>query len=609
MRHLLGLTLLGLLVPGMAPAQEAKPALEAKQAPEALLSARTQLYVRWDGIDAHKEAHAKTALGKMLQGDMGTFVTGLFGQMQEGLGTLLTVEQLLGGAAPEKLQQMQADAAEAAKLLPLIGQTGFIVAGELRALEPPDMDLTIILPNAGAKSKQLFGAIRLLVNLNKGEVKEHKVGKRTLSHLKVPPDVPVHLTWWQEGPHAIVNISTENPEALARRLDDPKRARLADNALFKRTSGFKDFETSARAFVDVESLIKQANTRGPEVKQLLDDLGMASLKNLVLYSGFSGESERGLLELEVPGPKKGILGLFRGRTFQLADLPPLPPDVVSWNMTSLDPGTFFDVAMQSVEAVTRVVAPDFVPTAKGLPALINIALGIDLRKDLLGSLDDRFVGYTSPSEGPLTMGQVYLFKVKDADKVKESLEQVIKAISRLGVGDIALKKRTYHGVEVREVRVKQQGFFFVPTYAIHKGYLCLSLYPQPVHGYILRANGEMPGWKPSQKVQALLDEMPKEAVSISYSDPRPTIKQLLALAPTIGGLVTTFVPETSFQIGTIPNAQEACLHLFPNVSVATTTDKMVRLESRSSLPLPFDLSGVDTYAIFFLFASVGRFAF
>ena len=105
-----------------------------------------------------------------------------------------------------------------------------------------------------------------------------------------------------------------------------------------------------------------------------------------------------------------------------------------------------------------------------------------------------------------------------------------------------------------------------------------------------------------------MDELPKDAVSISYSDPRPSIKQLLSLGPTIGGLITSFYPETSFQIGTIPNAQEATRYLFPNVAVGTVDDKGVRLESRSSLPLPFDISGADTYGLFFLFATVGRFA-
>src|SRR6516162_7148416 len=46
----------------------------AEDPPEQLLPATAQLYLRWDGIDAHKDAYRKTALGKMLAGDTGTFI-------------------------------------------------------------------------------------------------------------------------------------------------------------------------------------------------------------------------------------------------------------------------------------------------------------------------------------------------------------------------------------------------------------------------------------------------------------------------------------------------------------------------------------------------------
>jgi len=597
-RYLLGTTLLTvLLLPVMARAQET---------PEQLLSAGTQFYVRWDGVTAHKADHAKTALGKMLAGDMGVFLKGLFGQVQEGLGTLLTVEQLLGGVPPEKLQQLQADSAEAAKLLPLLGDHGFILAGEVRNLEPFDGDLFVILPNLGEKAKPLVASLRLIVNLAKGKIKEHKFGTRVVSHVAGDEEFPAHLGWWVESGHGIIHIGAKPPEAMMKHWDDKSRARLTDNVLYKRIKEFKQFTTSARAFVDVTSLVKLAKTRGPEVVKLIDELGVNGLKSLTLYSGFAGEAERGLLELEMPGPRKGILGLFRGKAFKLSDVPPLPPDVVSWSMASFDPATFYDVALQTAEAVTRVIAPDNVNAVKGVATIVNVALGLDLRDDLLSALDDQVLGYTSPSEGPLTLGQVVMFKVKNADKVKESLEQIVKAIARLGNFDIQLKKRTYRGVEMREVRVRQQGFVFVPSYAIHKGWLCVALFPQPIQGYIARANGDMAAWKPSPKVKALLDELPKEAVSFSYSDPRPTMTQVLSLGPILGGTVASFNPETSFEPSTIPNAQEVTRFLFPNVSVGTADDKFVRLESRASLPLPFDLAGIDTYGIFVLI-SFGRF--
>src|SRR5205823_5358209 len=144
--------------------------------------------------------------------------------------------------------------------------------------------------------------------------------------------------------------------------------------------------------------------------------------------------------------------------------------------------------------------------------------------------------------------------------------------------EVTLKKRTYHGVELREVRVKAQGFFFVPTYAIHKGWLVISLFPQPVHGYILRAEGEMASWKPSSRVQAAFDKLDKEFMSVSYSDPRPSLQTLWSVAPTIGGLVNSFSPELNFDVGSLPNAQEATRHLFPNVSVTTDDGKMIRTD-------------------------------
>src|SRR4051812_33261145 len=98
--------------------------VRAQDAPERLLPAGAQVYLRWDGLEAHRTAYAKTALGKMMAGDTGQFVSTVFNQVQDGLSSVLTVEQLLRGEKPEVLQKRQADAAEAAKLLGQVGQSG-----------------------------------------------------------------------------------------------------------------------------------------------------------------------------------------------------------------------------------------------------------------------------------------------------------------------------------------------------------------------------------------------------------------------------------------------------------------------------------------------------
>ena len=96
------------------------------------------------------------------------------------------------------------------------------------------------------------------------------------------------------------------------------------------------------------------------------------------------------------------------------------------------------------------------------------------------------------AEGPFTLGQTFLVKVKNPDKLHAALDQAIKAIGQATGADVSVKKKKYRGVELREVHVHQQGFFFLPTYAMHDGWLVLGYYPQNVQGYILRATGEVP---------------------------------------------------------------------------------------------------------------------
>jgi hypothetical protein len=593
MRSRLALVMCVLFWPLAAPAAEP---------PERLLSAGTQVYLRWDGIDAHQEAYARTALGKVLQGETGTFLTKVFEQVQEGLGTLLTVEQLLGGANPEELRKMEADAAEAGKLLRLIGKHGFILAIELQSVEPPRGQVTLILPGVGPKPAPLFGVLRLAAGLSKQKINTQKINGRSVSSLMLPP---LTLAWWAEGDDAVLRLGLGPVQAV---VQEPK-AQLVDQPLFKRVQSFDRFPTGARGFVDIAGLVKHARGRGKEVDKLLDDLGINSLKSIVLYSGFDGDSERGLVEVDIPGPRKGIFRLLQGKQFQLADVPPIPPDVVSWSMSNFNLAQGYDAAVEIARQVTRIVEPDSVKEIDAALQRVNATLGIDLRKDLLGSLGDRYMEYNSPSEGPFTLGYTILLEVRDAEKLDAALQQVIKTLANLANGQVQIKKRTYRGATLREVHVRQQGFFFIPTYAIHKGktgtWLAVSFFPQPVKGFIARSRGELEAWKPSPRVQRSLKSLPDRYIAITYNDPRPTINQVFSVAPIIGGLINSLNPEINLDVGSMPTAQEVTRHLFPNVSVVSDDGQTLRLESRESLALPMDLVGLDTYTLFILYGLAG----
>jgi hypothetical protein len=117
-------------------------------------------------------------------------------------------------------------------------------------------------------------------------------------------------------------------------------------------------------------------------------------------------------------------------------------------------------------------------------------------------------------------------------------------------------------------------------------------YPQSAYGFILRSNGELPVWKADAKLTKALAAFPKEFTAISISDPRPTVKTVLSIAPTVMTLANSFMPNLVpgapiFDVGTIPHAQDAVRHLFPNITITTDDGKKIRSETRASLELPF----------------------
>jgi hypothetical protein len=563
----------------------------AADPPEHLLPATAQVYLRWDGVEAHRAAYEKTALGKTFQGDTGKFVASVFDQLQEFLGGAVVTE-LLKGTPPDKLQKIQADAVKAPKLLAALGKHGVILAAELRGVEPPDVRVTLIVPDAGDEAESFMAALRLAASLAQQPIQERTIEGRTVFQ---PAKGPVSVAWWVEGKHVVITAGTAAPDAMIKALGGTGD-RLSDTALFKRVAGFRDFETGTRAFVDLAGLAKVAGARNKDVARLSTDLGGDAVKSLVLYSGFDGPVEHGLMELDFSGPRKGLLRLLDGKPFRLGDVPPLPADTAGWTMTHFDPGVAYDEGVRAAETIVGLLSPNDLPKLKeGLKGLDD-TLGVNLRQDLLGALGDQFVQCSSATDGPLFFGNTYLIKVKDPEKLQTSLEQALKGVAKQTGRDISSKKRTYHGVTLHEIHVRQQGFIFLPTYAIHKGWLAVAYYPQPVQGFVLRANGELPAWKPDAPTREAFAKLPQEFTTVSVSDPRPTVKQVLALAPLVGAAVDSSLPGSNFDVGLLPNGHEATRHLFPNVTVVTTGKDSLRLESRASLALPLDLGNTDTLA-------------
>jgi hypothetical protein len=399
----------------------------------------------------------------------------------------------------------------------------------------------------------------------------------------------LHWAFGSDGDTAIVTLGTIDPIGVARRGSD-KGNNVTRHPLYKDLQNFKDFETCSQGFIDIPGLLKPVAALTPEAAKLIDEIGLNGLKSITFQSGFDGPASRSVMDLNMQGERKGLLLFTKGRKFSMKELPILPADVSAFSAGSLDAPLMYDSLVQVVTAGVRAFAPDLADGVKTGIEGIEGLIGIKIRDDLLASLGDVAVTYSSPAEGPLGIGRVTMVQVKDAKKLLASFEKIQTAFPAIPGVEFDVKKRTYRGVDLAELHLGAS--FNTPTFAIHKGWLIFASYPQPVHGHILRAQGVLPTWKASEQFTKALEPFPKEFVAVSYSDPRPTVELMLSLVPpvmsAINGAMRQFVPGSkSFEVGSIPHPQEATRHLFPNISVTIEEPNRIRYDSRASLALPF----------------------
>jgi hypothetical protein len=604
MRALAPLPLLALLL--------AAPARAGEAPPERLLFAGTQVYLRWDGVAAHRAEYGQVAIGKLLQGDFAPLTRTLLEQYPRLLQTELTQRKLLDGVPPAKLARLHADVAEAGKLLDVIAEHGVVIGLEVGNLPSlwqmalgsvqsamgkksdqnpflPRVLVTLVLPNAAGQASPVFSALRLLATESGEGVEEQTVGTRKV---QVTTSAGVHISAWVEGLHGVVVVGTEPPKAVLTRLDGAE-PRLDANPLYRRVQSFDQFRTDARGFVDARSLIDLARRAlslfDAKTAGKLEALGLDGLQSAVFYSGFDGPVRRELLEVEAPGPRKGLTRLAGGRPLAWDRLPPLPPDASRWSAHRLDLTAVYDLALQLFD-LAHPPDPDADGPPETLSERLDKAAGVNVRADVMECLGDQVVTYHSQSEGAIAFGQVLAVEVKDAEKLLFALDQIAQTLAG---GAVRVKRRPFRDGEIREFHVRKQGFVFVPSYMVYKGWLVMSFYPQPLQGFVQRASGQAKAWEPDEGVKAAFAALPRNALGLAVSDYRPAVQQALSFAPLIIASIQSFSQEGNFEVGTLPSASVVNQYLTPNATVLSDDGKTLRWESRGAVLLPFDSLGVD----------------
>lgn len=576
MRTRMALAAVLLLTPGLAWAQTPTD-------PEHVLPAKSQLYVRWDGANAHREQFEATPWGKTLKGDTGKFFAELWSYVTDN------VHQAIDQYDPQAANIFK----DATKALSHIADSGIVVGIELDKVKPVRANAVFVFPGAAGEKETLLPLIKQAAQAAGADIKEDIIGRRTVHHIEIN-QVPggLYLGWWKEGTDAVFMVGTDNPAEYAK-LVDARKTGLAKYPLYQKVRGFKDFTTSARGYLDVHGLAAVVEEIGPQAAKLVDALGIKGVKDVTIQSGYDKDGFRDIFDIDIPGPRKGLLALLSTKKFTLKDLPPLPSDTRSFSASSMDVAKIYDALLGIAESAIGIFAPDQVENIQpGLKA-IEQTLGVNFRDDLFGCFGDLTVTYSSPAEGPFGIGTTTLLKVKDGPRLVRSVDTLLKNLPPIQNVEVGLKKKKYRDVEIMDFYVKAPPFFDsrLASFGVYKGWVIYSGYPQGIKGFVLRADGELPTWKAPKNLDKVLAEFQtKEFVGIEVSDPRRTTEFLFALAPFVVDLankLTPLVPNLRpFDLDVIPHAQQATMGILPTVTITTDDGKRIRSETRSSIGLP-----------------------
>lgn len=550
---------------------------------EKLLPSGSQIYFHWEGYSAHKKAYNQTAIGKTMNGDMGKFLKAAFQFIEKQGKKALKME-----LDPQKVDLYFKEINGAVST---IMQNGIVMGVELRSLQVPDAQAVIVFPKGAGKAGTPLSMLITLAEQNPVvPFKQVKLGERTFFHIQANP---VNVVWWAEGTDAVLSIGTDTPQAIARNLKNPA-GDVTQIGLHKEMMKFDEFPSWCRGYIDLPKIGLVASQLSPQVPKIVDDLGLKAFKGVTYHLGFDGPAERSVVFMHLDdAPRKGILNFASKKAFTLKDLPPMPREITGFSASVSNLSAIYTESLKIAELVVKLAAPEENIDIRGEIANFEQRAGVKIKEGFLDTLDGLGVQYADGNEGILGVGAVSLAKVKDGKKLEASLGKLFKFVETEFPGVLIVRKSKYRGANIYVLDMQGQGQgATAPSFTIYKGWLAFSNYPQPIEGFILRANGKLPTWKMTKELEKVMKPFPEKFTGIRVSDPRPSMRAVLSTLPILVGMMNTVtrelapaeLPDSQFDIRLIPNAYEATRFLFPNVTIYSDEGTRLRADTRSSLP-------------------------
>ena len=550
------------------------------------------LYLEWSGTDAVRDAHAATALGRLLaEPEMRRFTA----ELHSGLDRLMVASQ--GG--PE-LKKVAMGLHIARPLLQHLWHRR--VAVNLIGTETTDHGPGLAAALAielGKDSEGFVTAFQGLIAMATVQaLKQTEIaGQYTFHRADIPQLPPIRYGVVDDVFLVTLGVDVHRDILAVRSGEAPA---LTSNERFtaaRMKLGATPANTALVLHVDLVRARAQAKPLllahtgsedfPPPVATLLEELGVNNIKTLTYTGQLADGGFRSAALIAADGPFKGALKLFEAKPLTDEDFHAVPPDAPFFHVCNFDLAAAYDEAVR----IANVFAPEAVAE---VTAQFEQKTGMKLREDVIALFDDAWAAFDTPSHGGLWFtGITLVVETTDAEAFMKMLERVVNLI-RKEAGDekLSLKSHEHCGHKMHHVMISAGPVPLAPAWGAHGNRVVMALYPQMVAQTLDRMDSKRcvlanPDFVRGRKL------LPPGASSVGYVDTKSGAAELYKffLPAATAGFSFAAANGVPLNVSTIPPRSVMTRHLFGHVSGVSRDDDGIILVSHGPLPIPVPLIG------------------
>jgi hypothetical protein len=346
----------------------------------------------------------------------------------------------------------------------------------------------------------------------------------------VGKDEPVILWGWV-GNYFVLSVNDERGE-IFERVARGDEAKADTKAVWNRVPATNDLAIKYVDFQKIGKLVEGVKGDDEDlkvVKDVLDSLGLGSVRTMSGRGGFSGRDLVSDGLIEIAGERRGIFAHLK--TIDLAEMDKVPADVISAFVYRVDFAGLYDTVMEAIKTASEKEYREATATI----STMEQDVGIEFRRDLAVNLEGTVSGYAMKGLGfGFSPGQaVYLFKLKDSKAMEATILKLEKYVEGKE-GQVEMTKqevdgRTYHFLMIPQVAMMGM----TPTWVIEGDRLILGTNMQAVNTALAMWTSTQPsqvaGLRETPEFKQVTKNLPKDLVGFMYVDHKQNMRQTMQM--------------------------------------------------------------------------------